>query len=332
MKNFLLIGAAGYIAPRHMRAIKDTGNTLIAALDKGDSVGIIDSYFPQAAFFTEFERFDRYVSKLLSEGTKIDYVAVCSPNYLHDSHIRFGLRIGADVICEKPLVLNPWNVKGLQDFEREMGKKVYTILQLRLHPSIVALKKEIEAGDPNKVYDIDLTYITSRGKWYYASWKGNKEKSGGIATNIGIHFFDMLNWIFGDLKENIIHVHTHDRAAGYFEFKQARVKWFLSINYDTIPDAIKATGARTYRSITINDKEIEFSGGFTDLHTHSYEAILNNQGFGMETTLNAIEMVYTIRNAKPTGLSSYSHRLTTLPVSSHPFEREEGALDSLLSL
>ena len=328
MKNFLLIGAAGYIAPRHMRAIKDTGHNLVAALDKGDSVGIIDSYFPQAAFFTEFERFDRYVSKLINEGIKIDYVSVCSPNYLHDAHIRFGLRIGAEVICEKPLALNPWNIKALQEVEKTSGKKVNTILQLRLHPALVELKREIENGDPNKVYDVDLTYITSRGKWYYSSWKGNKEKSGGIATNIGIHFFDMLNWIFGDLKQNVVHVHSHDRAAGYFEFKQARVKWFLSINYDTIPDAIKSTGARTFRCITVDGKEIEFSGGFTDLHTLSYEAILDGAGFSMETSLNAIQMVYEIRNAKPQGLDGPHHHLAALPLTSHPFEREEGALES----
>ena len=247
---------------------------------------------------------------------------------LHDAHIRFGLRIGADVICEKPLVLNPWNVTALQDLEKVSGKKVNTILQLRLHPSLLALKQEIENGDPNKVYDVDLSYITSRGKWYYTSWKGNKEKSGGIATNIGIHFFDMLNWIFGELKQNIVHVHTHDRAAGYFEFAQARVKWFLSINYETIPDAIKATGARTYRSITVDGKEIEFSGGFTDLHTLSYQAILENRGFSMNTSLKAIEMVYKIRNATPIGLQGDYHQLAALPFTAHPFEREEGAFEN----
>ena len=326
MKNFLLIGAAGYVAPRHMRAIKDTGNKLLAALDKADSVGIIDSYFPKATFFTEFERFDRHVSKLLSQGTKIDYVVVCSPNYLHDAHIRFGLRIGADVICEKPLVLNPWNAQALQNIEKETGNRVNTILQLRLHPAIIELKNQVDNGDPNKIYDIDLTYITSRGKWYYASWKGDNEKSGGIGTNIGVHFFDMLNWIFGDLKQNVVHIHTHDRAAGYLEFSKARVKWFLSINYESIPDAIKVTGARTFRSLTMDGKEIEFSGGFTDLHTRSYEEILAGNGYGIESTMNAIQIVYQIRNAKPVGLEGNYHQLAALPADSHPFSEEETAI------
>jgi UDP-N-acetyl-2-amino-2-deoxyglucuronate dehydrogenase len=319
MKNFALIGAAGYIAPRHMRAIKDTGNHLIAALDKTDSVGIIDSYFPQAAFFTEFERFDRHISLLKSNGMDIDYLTVCSPNYLHDAHIRFGLRIGADVICEKPLVLNPWNVNGLQDIEAQSGKKINIILQLRLHPALIKLKEEIERGDPDKVYDIDLTYITSRGAWYYASWKGEPEKSGGIATNIGVHFFDMLGWIFGDVRKNIVHLHTHDRAAGYFEFEKARVRWFLSINYETIPDVIKSTGARTYRSIAIDGKEIEFSGGFTCLHTRSYEDILADRGFRISTAARAIQMVHDIRNAQPIGLRGDYHPLATLPQTVHPF-------------
>ncbi len=322
MKNFVLIGAAGFVAPRHMRAIKDTGNNLIAALDKNDSVGVIDSYFPEAAFFTEFERFDRYVSKLKREGTHIDYVSVCTPNYLHDAHIRFGLRIGADVICEKPLVLNPWNLEALKDIEQESNKKVNTILQLRLHPVIRELKREVEAADPGKIYDVDLTYITSRGNWYYTSWKGSKEKSGGIATNIGIHFFDMLHWIFGELKENKVHLHTHDRAAGYLEFEKARVRWFLSINYDTIPDPVKTTGARTYRSITVDGKEIEFSEGFMDLHTKSYEAVLEGWGYGLTESVHAVQIVYNIRNAKPLGVVGNCHPMASLPLSAHPFERE----------
>lgn len=304
-----------------MRAIKETGNNLIAALDKTDSVGIIDSYFPDAAFFTEYERFDRHVSKLISNGVPIDYVVVCSPNYLHDAHIRFGLRIGADVICEKPLTLNPWNLDALAELEQESDHRIHTILQLRLHPAIIDLKKEIENGPPDKVYDVNLTYITSRGNWYYASWKGETDKSGGIATNIGVHFFDMLNWIFGDVRENVVHVHTHDRAAGYLGFDQARVKWFLSINYDTIPDVIKATGARTFRSITIDGREFEFSGGFTELHSRSYEAILQGRGFDLQTAAKAIGIVYDIRQAQPVGLSGPHHHLAELPQSPHPFER-----------
>lgn len=324
MKNFLLIGAAGYVAPRHMRAIKDTGNNLVAALDKNDSVGVIDSYFPEAAFFTEFERFDRHVNKLRRSEESIDYLTVCSPNYLHDAHIRFGLNVGANVICEKPLVLNPWNVEALQHIEEESNRKIYTILQLRLHPSIRALKEEIEASDPNKIYDIDLTYITSRGKWYYTSWKGEKEKSGGIATNIGVHFFDMLTWLFGPVQKNVVHIHTHDRAAGYFELERARVRWFLSINYDTIPDAVKATGARTYRSIQMDGRDmIEFSTGFTDLHTRSYEAILEGWGYGLQDAASAIQLVYDIRNATPQGLEGPYHPLAELPLSAHPFDREE---------
>lgn len=325
MKNFLLIGAAGYVAPRHMRAIRDTGNNLLAALDKNDSVGVIDSYFPEADFFTEFERFDRHVNKLRRNGKSVDYVSVCSPNYLHDAHIRFGLNVGAHVICEKPLVLNPWNVEALCHIEQECERRIHTILQLRLHPSIRELKREIEESDPNKIFDIDLTYITSRGKWYYTSWKGEKDKSGGIATNIGIHFFDMLTWIFGKVEKNVVHVHTHDRAAGYFELERARVRWFLSINYDTIPDAIKATGARTYRSITLDGREIEFSNGFNDLHTSSYEAILEGWGYGLSDARSAIEMVYDIRNAQPAGLEGAYHPLAALPLCPHPFDREEMA-------
>lgn len=322
MKNFVLIGAAGFVAPRHMRAIRETGNTLLAALDKNDSVGVIDSHFPETAFFTEFERFDRYVSKLVHEGTKIDYVSVCTPNYLHDAHIRFGLRIGADVICEKPLVLNPWNLEALQEMEEQSGKRVNTILQLRLHPIIQQLKKEVDNAPADKIYDVDLTYITSRGNWYYTSWKGNKEKSGGIATNIGVHFFDMLYWIFGDVKENVVHLHTHDRAAGYLEFEKARVRWFLSINYDTIPEAIKLTGARTYRSITIDGKELEFSEGFTDLHTLSYQSILQGECYGLADAAPAIEITHAIRNSQPIGIASDCHPLTFFPLSPHPFERE----------
>ena len=327
MKNFVLIGAAGYVAPRHMRAISDTGNTLVAALDKNDSVGIIDSYFPNAAFFTEFERFDRHIEKLKHEGENIDYVSVCSPNYLHDSHIRFGLRHGADVICEKPLVLNPWNVKALKSIEEETGHKIYTILQLRLHPAIIDLKRKIERLPSDTVHEVDLTYITSRGKWYYASWKGELAKSGGIATNIGIHFYDMLGWIFGPVLENVVHIHTHDRAAGYLRFKKAKVKWFLSINYDTLPAEVKKAGLTTFRSISINGEEVEFSGGFKDLHTKSYEAILDGKGFEISEAAQAIQIVHDIRNLSPVGLEGEYHTLAALPLSPHPFKTEEAKIN-----
>ncbi|RMF20971.1 MAG: gfo/Idh/MocA family oxidoreductase, partial [Bacteroidetes bacterium] len=302
MKSFALIGAAGYIAPRHMRAIRDAGGQLVAALDPNDSVGVIDSYFPEADFFTEFERFDRHLEKLKRQGRRLDYLSICSPNYLHDAHIRFGLRLGADVICEKPLVLNPWNVEALREMEQETGRRVYTILQLRLHPALLELREKLQREQDGKIHDVKLTYITSRGKWYYTSWKGDTAKSGGIATNIGIHFFDMLTWLFGPVQGNTVHVHTHDRAAGHLDLERARVRWFLSIDYDTIPDAVKATGARTFRSITVDGQEIEFSGGFTDLHTLSYRAILEGKGFGIEEAATAIRIVHDIRTAQPVGL------------------------------
>jgi UDP-N-acetyl-2-amino-2-deoxyglucuronate dehydrogenase len=309
MKKFALIGAAGYIAPRHMKAIKDTGNLLTAAYDKFDSVGIIDSMFPNADFFVEFERFDRHIEKLKRGLNKIDFLSICSPNYLHDAHIRFGLRVGADVICEKPLVLNPWNIDALKEFENEHGKKIYNILQLRLHPAIIALKKKISEGPKDKIYDIDLAYITSRGKWYYTSWKGDASKSGGIATNIGVHFYDMLSWIFGSIKKNVVHLHTHDTAAGYFEFEKAKVRWYLSINSDNIPAHLLAKGLKTYRSLTIEDEEIEFSDGFTELHTLSYQNILNGEGFGLNEAISSIQIVHDIRNSKPLGIVGDFHPL-----------------------
>jgi UDP-N-acetyl-2-amino-2-deoxyglucuronate dehydrogenase len=306
--NFALIGAAGYIAPRHMRAIKDTGNTLVAALDKFDSVGIIDSFFPEAAFFTETERFDRHLDKLRRKGEqKIDHVAICSPNYLHDAHIRLALRNQADAICEKPLVLNPWNVEALAEIEKESGKNIYNILQLRLHPSIIKLKKQIENGPADKIYDLDLTYITSRGRWYFISWKGDVQKSGGVATNIGVHFFDMLTWIFGDIINNVVHVSDGDMAAGYLELKRARIRWFLSIKKDTLPAEAKEAGLATYRSINMEGEEIEFSGGFTDLHTESYKNILNGNGFGIYEARKSIEIVHNIRTTKPVGLKGDYH-------------------------
>jgi len=296
MKNFALLGAAGYIAPRHFKAIKETNNLLIAALDKFDSVGVLDSYFPNADFFTEFERFDRHIEKLKRNHTKLDYVSICTPNYLHDSHIRMALRRGADAICEKPLVLNPWNVDALMDIEKESGQKINTILQLRLHPSIIALKNKVNSESKREKYDIDLTYITSRGKWYDISWKGDESKSGGIATNIGVHFYDMLSWIFGEVQENVVHLRAKDKSSGYLEFNNARVRWFLSINEDDLPHHIQEKGQRTYRSITIDDEELEFSSGFTDLHTKSYEHILKGKGFGMQEAQKSIQIVHDIRN------------------------------------
>ena len=296
MHNFGLIGAAGYIAPRHMKAIKETGNNLVAALDLYDSVGIIDSYFPHADFFTEPERFDRHLDKLRRSGKdKIDYLSICSPNYLHDAHIRMALRNDAHAICEKPLVLNPWNVEALGQIEQETGKKIYTILQLRHHPAIIALKEKIQNGPKEKQYAIDLTYITSRGNWYYRSWKGDMEKSGGVATNIGVHFFDMLTWIFGEATENVVKLNQHDRAAGFLQLKQAQVNWFLSINSETLPPEVKAKGQTTFRSITVDGEEIEFSGGFTDLHTVSYNKILQGDGYGLMDAKGSIDIVHNIR-------------------------------------
>ena len=296
MKNFVLIGAAGYIAPRHMMAIKETGNNLIAAYDPYDGVGIIDSYFPKAHFFTEFERFDRHIEKLKREGTTIDYVSICSPNYLHDSHIRYGLRIGADVICEKPLVLNPWNVDALIDLEKDYDNKVNTVLQLRHHNAILDLKSKIDNRPKDKVYNIDLTYITSRGNWYYTSWKGDESRSGGIASNIGVHFFDMLQWIFGPMQDFTVNEKSHDTNAGTLVLDRAKVNWYLSINAENLPESVKSKGIATYRTLSIEGEEIEFSKGFTDLHTVSYREILEGKGYGLADAKNAIEIVSQIRN------------------------------------
>jgi UDP-N-acetyl-2-amino-2-deoxyglucuronate dehydrogenase len=297
VKNFVLIGVGGYIAPRHMKAIKDTGNNLLAALDKHDSVGIMDSYFPDAEFFTEFERFDRHVEKLKRQGIKIDYVSVCSPNYLHDSHIRFGLRIGADVICEKPIVLNPWNIDSLLDIEKETGKNVFSILQLRIHPAIIALKEKIDAAPANKKFEIDLKYFTSRGQWYQRSWKGDIQKSGGIATNIGVHFFDMLMWIFGSVVQNTVLEHGLETASGKLELKKANVNWLLSIDAKKIPQVAKDAGKKTFRTLSIDGEVFEFSEGFTELHTDSYNHILAGNGFPLLETRRAIQLVHDIRNA-----------------------------------
>jgi UDP-N-acetyl-2-amino-2-deoxyglucuronate dehydrogenase len=296
LKNFVLIGAGGYIAPRHMKAIKDTGNNLLAALDKHDSVGILDSYFPDCDFFTEFERFDRHCEKMKRNGMAIDYVVVCSPNYLHDAHIRFGLRIGADVICEKPIVLNPWNIDALSEIEKETKGKVYSILQLRLHPAIMELKNKIASEAPSKKYNVELKYITSRGHWYHTSWKGDVNKSGGIATNIGVHFFDMLIWIFGSVRENIVKEHSQETASGVLQLERANINWMLSIDAKNLPPKIIAEGKRTYRTLSIDGDAFEFSEGFTELHTVSYEQILNGNGFQLKENIPAIEIVHQIRN------------------------------------
>ncbi len=307
MKRFALIGGAGYVAPRHMRAIKDTGSDLVAVLDPNDSVGVIDSHYPKADFFTEFERFDRHIDKKKRKGEGIDYVSICSPNYLHDAHIRFALRNGADAICEKPLVLNPWNLDGLAEMENDFGKKVYNILQLRLHPSIIELKEQVESTQVDKKYEIDLTYITSRGNWYFTSWKGDESKSGGIATNIGIHFYDMLIWIFGKIQLNVVHHRDARSASGFLELENARVRWLLSVDETMLPADVYESGQRTFRSITVDGKEIEFSKGFTDLHTLSYQGVLDGNGFGLEEARPSIEAVHHIRNADVVMQKGYLH-------------------------
>jgi UDP-N-acetyl-2-amino-2-deoxyglucuronate dehydrogenase len=303
---FALIGAAGFVAVRHLRAIKEVGGDLKAALDPADSVGVLDSYFPEARFFVEFERFDRHIDKLRRQGEPVDYVSICSPNYLHDAHVRFALRSGADAICEKPLVLNPWNIDGLAEIAKSTGHRINTILQLRLHPAIVALREQVNNGADDCIHDVDLTYITSRGRWYHASWKGDEHKSGGIATNIGVHFYDMLSFVFGALKRNVVHYRSTDRAAGYLEYDKARVRWFLSINRADLP-ANTPAGQPTFRSITVDGEEVEFSGGFTDLHTLSYMEILKGNGFGLDDVRPSIETVAHIRSADPEPRSGERH-------------------------
>ena len=290
--KFALIGASGYIAPRHMKAIRDTGGDLVVAYDPNDSVGILDSHFPDAHFFTEFERFDRHVDKLRRRGERLDYVSIASPNYLHDAHCRFALRSGADVICEKPLVLNPWNIDGLAEIERDMGKRIYSILQLRLHPAIIALRDKFR--NSTKKHTVELTYCTSRGRWYHASWKGDDSKSGGVATNIGVHFFDMLSFVFGKVQNNVAHLRTPERAAGFIECERANVSWFLSVDRNDLPASVQGKKT-TYRSITVDGEEVEFSEGFTDLHTRSYEEVLAGNGFGLSEVRPSIEIVSAFR-------------------------------------
>lgn len=317
-KNFALIGVAGYIAPRHIKAIADTGNNLIAAYDCFDSVGRLDSSFPDCDFFTDHEEFDRFCSGRMASDNPLHWLSICTPNHTHDAFIRYGLHLGTDVICEKPLVLEPESIDSLMELERQSGHKAYTILQLRLHESIVALKKKIDEGPADKIYDVDLTYITSRGKWYYASWKGDINKSGGIATNIGVHFYDMLQWIFGRVTKNIVHVMSFDRVAGYLELEKARVRYFLSINADCLPEDAVEGEKRTYRTIRIDGNEFEFSEGFTELHTLSYRKILAGEGFGISEARDCIQTVSDIRHATPIGLQGDYHPLAKLPLCAHP--------------
>ncbi|MAR32036.1 MAG: oxidoreductase [Porticoccaceae bacterium] len=309
MKNFAVIGAAGYIAPRHFQAIKMTKNNLAVAMDVNDSVGVIDSYFPRAEFFTEFEDFSKYIDKLTTLGQQVDYIVVCSPNFCHVKHIEFGLERGIDVICEKPLVLCSNELEALIALERSYGAKVYSILQLRLHPSIIALRQKVQNAPKNKIFDLDLTYITSRGNWYLKSWKGSDQKSGGLSTNIGVHFYDMLHHIFGDVKHNEVHFRDKRSASGYLEYERARVKWFLSINSENLPNEAIAENKMTYRSIVIGDRELEFSSGFTDLHVQSYQSILIGDGFGISENRAAIKTVERIRNQAVVNAANKAHTL-----------------------
>jgi len=311
MKNFAITGVAGYIAPRHLKAIKDIGGDLKAAVDPHDSVGVLDGFFPQTSFFTEIERFDRYLEKLrrYSKEDKIDYLSICSPNHLHDAHIRLALRLDADAICEKPLVLKPSNLDAIQEIELETGKHVYNILQLRVHKSLIKLKALIDEQKKKTKYDVILTYITSRGPWYRYSWKGNQEKSGGVTTNIGIHFFDMLMWLFGKVQNNYLYLDSNDKMSGFIELENANVKWFLSIDSNDLPKEVVSTGKSTFRSITVDGKEIEFTDGFTDLHTDVYRDIISGGGFGINVARPSIELVFAIRNS----------RLEQKMVNPHPY-------------
>jgi len=311
--SYALVGASGYIAPRHMKAIKETGGDLVVAFDPNDSVGILDSHFPDAHFFTEFERFDRHVDKLKRKGERLDYVAICSPNYLHDAHCRFALRSGADAICEKPLVLNPWNIDGLADIENDTGKRIFSILQLRLHPAIIALRDKF--ANSTKRHQVQLTYCTSRGRWYHASWKGHDSKSGGVATNIGVHFFDMLGFVFGKVLSNHVHLKSPERAAGFLECERADVSWFLSVDRNDLPESVQGMKT-TYRSITVDGEEVEFSEGFTDLHTRSYEEVLKGRGFGLDAVRPSIEIVSNFRH----------HAIETHSGIVHPFARKASAV------
>jgi UDP-N-acetyl-2-amino-2-deoxyglucuronate dehydrogenase len=308
-KNFAIIGVGGYIAPRHLRAVRDTGNNLVAAVDPKDSVGILDQFGYDISFFTEIERFDRHLEKLRRgpEEKRIHYISVCSPNYLHDAHCRLAMRVGADVICEKPLVINPWNLDSLEEIEAETGCKVNTVLQLRVHPELLKLRQTLQADKSGKRHDVTLTYITSRGIWYHISWKGQQEKSGGVATNIGVHFFDLLLWLFGPAGEVKLY-HADDKCmSGYIELENAYVRWFLSVDVKDLPDSSKRDGKTTYRSITVDGQEIEFSGGFSDLHTRVYEETLAGRGFGIQDARPSIALTHRIRTSEISPIDSLAH-------------------------
>lgn len=311
MKNFAVIGVGGYVAPRHLRAIRDTGNRVVATMDPSDSVGIIDSYFPEAAFFTEFERFDRHVYKLRKTGDKLDYISICSPNYLHDAHIRFGLRSDCEVICEKPLVINPWNLDGIEEMEKDTKRKLNTILQLRVHPNVIRLRERVQAETSGSRYRVELTYITPRGRWYDFSWKGKDEKSGGVVTNIGVHFFDMLGWVFGPLERVDVHRKRANAAAGYLEYKNAEVTWYLSTNAGDL-DAL-GREHKPFRALTISGEEFDFSAGFNDLHTLSYAEILAGRGFGVADVRQSIETVYRIRTGDESSDGAPHSLLSRIP-------------------
>jgi len=312
MKNFALTGAGGFIAPRHLKAIRDTGNRLVAAVDPKDSVGVLDQYTFDVRFFTEIERFDRYLEKLRRgpEAKRIDYLSVCSPNYLHDAHCRLGLRVHADVICEKPLVINPWNLDALEELEAETGHRIWTVLQLRAHDKLVELREKLRGSTPNGgKHEVVLTYVTARGPWYDISWKGQPEKSGGVPTNIGIHFFDMLMWMFGSVEGSRVHLNDTRRMAGFIELERARVRWFLSVDARDLPFTLQPGKKTTFRSITVDGSEIEFSDGFTDLHTRVYEQTLAGNGFGIAAARPAIELVHGLRQAPVTAPTSDTHPL-----------------------
>ena len=300
MENFALIGVGGYVAPRHLKAIRDTGNRLVAAVDPFDSVGILDQYNLDARFFTEFERFDRFLEKLRrrSSERQVSYVSICSPNYLHDAHVRLALRVRAHAICEKPLVISPWNLDQLAELEAEFGRRVCTVLQLRVHPKLVKLREDILKSNPDHQFDVSLTYVTRRGPWYGVSWKGSEEKSGGVAMNIGVHFFDMLMWLFGSVQECQVHLRQKEKMAGFLALERADVRWFLSVDADDLPDGCLEAGKPAFRSITIDGSEVEFSGGFEDLHTRVYEQTLAGDGFGIEDARPSVELVHQIRTCE----------------------------------
>jgi len=313
-KNFAIIGVAGFIAPRHLKAIRDTGNQLVAAIDPHDSVGVLDQYSFDVRYFSEIERFDRHLEKLRRgpEEKRVHYVSICSPNYLHDAHCRLALRVGANAICEKPLTINPWNLDALQEFECDLGARIFTILQLRLHPKLLKLREQILQGSNSHQHEVCLSYITARGSWYHNSWKGSLEKSGGVATNIGIHFFDLLLWLFGDVGECRIHLSDSRRMAGFLELQRARVRWFLSVDAADLPFETQPGGRSTYRSITIDGEEIEFTDGFTDLHTRVYEKTLSGEGFGIEEARPAIELGHLIRTTPVSSNDEKRHPLLVM--------------------